>query len=431
LEAAVFWFRRDLRINDNHGLEMALKSGYKVLPLFIFDLHILSELPIDDARVSFIYQNLRKINQELSVVNSSILIKTGEPFTVWQEIVSSYSVKAVYTNNDYEPYAIDRDSHVKRLLQENGIPFYSYKDQVIFEKGEILKQNGEPYTVFTPFKNKWLEKFSFQSDIIFFKTRKLLENIIQASFRFPEMKEIGFKKSTIQVPDFLPENIENYEYTRNFMWMDQTTRIGPHLRFGTISIRKAVKMAVNKSHVFLDELIWREFFMMILFHFPGVINNSFKPQYDQINWLNNEKHFEKWKSGQTGYPLVDAGMRQLNATGFMHNRARMITASFLCKHLLIDWRWGEAYFAEKLLDYELASNNGNWQWAAGTGCDAAPYFRIFNPTTQLQKFDPELKYVGKWVTDLNELGYPAPIVEHKMARERALTTYKKALSLKE
>lgn len=427
MEVAIFWFRRDLMVDDNQGLHQALKSGIPVLPLFIFDEHIINELPVHDARVSFIYKQLEKINQELALEGASLLIKKGEPFAVWQEIVSSYSVKAVFANHDYEPYSIDRDSHINRLLTENGIPFFTFKNQVIFEKSDILKSDGQPYTIFTPFKNKWLEKFNYQSDCQVFSNTNLLGNFIKKSFQFPSLQELGFQKSSIPVPGFLPENIEGYGQYRDIPWMDSTTHIGPHLRFGTISIRQIVKIAFEKSPVFLSELIWREFYMMILYHFPQVVNRSFKPKYGHIKWLNNEEEFEKWKFGKTGYPLVDAGMRQLNETGFMHNRVRMVAASFLCKHLLIDWRWGEAWFAEKLLDYELSSNNGNWQWAAGTGCDAAPYFRVFNPTTQLQKFDPEMKYVNKWAPEIFGIDYPSPIVGHKEARERAISTYKEAL----
>ncbi|HEY9115649.1 MAG TPA: deoxyribodipyrimidine photo-lyase [Bacteroidales bacterium] len=428
MEIAIFWFRRDLRINDNLGLHQALKSGFPVLPLFIFDRHIVRELPSDDARISFIFQQLEKINNELAKTNASLLVKNGEPFAVWQELVNTYSIKAVFANHDYEPYAIDRDSQISRLLLENGISLFTFKDQVIFEKSDILKSDGQPYTVFTPFKNKWLEKFKFQSDCQTFDNKPLLANFLKKAFHFPSLQEIGFTKNNISAPDFLAGNIEDYELSREIPWMDKTTHIGPHLRFGTVSIREIVKIAFEKSPVFLSELIWREFFMMILYHFPQVVNRSFKPKFERIKWLNNEEEFEKWKSGKTGYPLVDAGMRQLNETGFMHNRVRMVTASFLCKHLLIDWRWGEAWFAEKLLDYELSSNNGNWQWAAGTGCDATPYFRVFNPTTQLQKFDPEMKYVNKWLPELYELSYPSPIVEHNSARERAILTYKNALN---
>lgn len=427
MEITVFWFRRDLRLDDNRGLNEALKSGYPVLPLFIFDEHITRYLPPDDARVSFIYQRLEMLQWELSKHNSALAIKKGEPFSVWQVLMRSFSIKAVYANHDYEPYAIDRDSQVQRLFGENGIPFFTYKDQVIFEKNEILKADGEPYTVFTAFKNKWISQFNLQSDCHDFTNKNLSGNFLKQTFPFPSPEELGFWKSKIAVPGFIPENMDNYEQFRDYPWMDKTSHIGPHLRFGTVSIREIVKSAFSKNNAFLNELIWREFFMMILYHFPFVVNRSFRPQYDRIEWLNKEEDFEKWKQGKTGYPLVDAGMRQLNETGFMHNRVRMVVASFLCKHLLIDWRWGEAWFAEKLLDYELSSNNGNWQWAAGTGCDAAPYFRIFSPSAQLNKFDPGMKYVAKWVPELFEADYPKPLVEHDKARARAISAYKNAL----
>ena len=427
MEIAVFWFRRDLRIEDNHGLNIALQSGHPVLPLFIFDDHIIRELPSDDARVSFIFRQLEKLQQELSSFSSSLLIKKGEPFYIWQSLINRFSIRAVFTNHDYEPYAIDRDSHIQRLLIENGIPLHTFKDQVIFEKNEILKADGLAYIVYTPYKNKWLSEFNLQSDCQYFNNKLISENFLKKSFPFPTLEELGFLKSNIQVPDFTPENIENYEHNRDIPWMDKTTHIGPHLRFGTVSIREIVKTANKKSKAFLNELIWREFFMMIIYHFPFVVNRSFKPRYDRIVWLNKEEEFEKWKNGKTGFPMVDAGMRQLMETGFMHNRVRMVTASFLCKHLLIDWRWGEAWFAEKLLDFELSSNNGNWQWASGTGCDAAPYFRVFNPTTQLMKFDPDMKYVSKWIPELYELNYTNPIIEHDKARVRAISAYKHAL----
>jgi len=427
LEIAVFWFRRDLRIEDNHGLLKALKSGLPLVPLFIFDTHILSGLPNNDARVNFIHERLQFIHKQLNEQGSSLIVKKGEPVQVWKEIVSSFKVKAVFANHDYEPYSISRDNQVKEYLKENEIPFFTLKDQVIFEKNEVPKTDGKPYTIYTPFKNKWLEKFAPHSDCQPYMNNGFMNNFIKKSYPFPELKELGFTESKIKVPEFKLENILNYGRDRDFPGLDKSTLLGPHLRFGTVSIRQIVKIAFETNQTFLNELIWREFFMAILFHFPAVVSNNFKPQYNHIKWLNKEDDFEKWKNGKTGYPLVDAGMRQLNQTGFMHNRVRMITAGFLCKHLLVDWRWGEAYFAEKLLDYELSSNNGNWQWAAGTGCDAAPYFRVFNPETQLHKFDPDFSYIKKWLPDLNNMDYPVPIVEHKMAHERAINTYKKAL----
>lgn len=422
-----FWFRRDLRMKDNRGLYEALKAGKPVVPLFIFDSDILNELTEDDPRVSFIYDQLFKINQTLKSFGASLLIKKGKPIEVWKDLLKEYQIEEVFCNHDYEPYAIKRDSVIKDLLAKNGSSFQFFKDQVIFEKEAILKKDNTPYTVYTPYKNKWLERFDPKTDLQFFDTEKYFQNFKKSDFPFPKLEQIGFTKSAIKVKLFDLSQIGEYEKLRDFPAKNATSYLGPHLRFGTVSIRRIVEIALKKNAVFLNELIWREFFMQILYHFPQVVSESFKKKYDHIKWLNNESEFEKWCNGKTGYPMVDAGMNQLNQTGFMHNRVRMVAASFLCKHLLIDWRWGEAYFAKKLLDYELSSNNGNWQWAAGCGCDAAPYFRIFNPTTQLKKFDPKLEYIRKWLPELNTFEYPQPIVEHSFARNRALETYKKAL----
>ncbi|MFY0651101.1 MAG: deoxyribodipyrimidine photo-lyase [Cyclobacteriaceae bacterium] len=424
----VFWFRRDLRLEDNHGLFEALKDGHSVLPIFIFDKNILEELPKNDARVGFIYDTLIKLNEKLQQYGSSILVKHGSPMVVWQELIERYEINAVFTNHDYEPYGISRDQEVTELLQQKGIGFHTFKDQVIFEKAEITKADGSPYTVYTPYKNKWRENFSLELRARAYPSEQLLANTLQQEFDAPTLKALGFTTSGIQIPSFKEEFINGYEEVRDIPHLDKTTKAGLMLRFGNISVRELVRKASSTNQTYLNELIWREFFMMILFHFPKVVGSSFKAKYDNINWLNNKEHFERWCEGTTGYPMVDAGMRQLNKTGFMHNRVRMVVASFLCKHLLIDWRWGEAYFAEKLLDFELSSNNGNWQWAAGCGCDAAPYFRVFNPTIQVKKFDPEMKYIKNWIPELNSLSYPEPIVKHSMARDRAIDTYKRALS---
>lgn len=419
----IFWFRRDLRIEDNHALYEALKAG-TTLPIFIFDSKILDELSETDARVTFIYKSLKKINERFK---GALKIYIGEPIVIWNKIIEEFIVKSVYLNKDYEPYALHRDQEVADLLANNGIPTYQLKDQVIFEKGEVLKDNGEPYTVYTPFKNKWLGQFKNEYTYSF-KSEEHLENLAPLKFNFPNLKEIGFEESTIRVPDYTFENLDNYGDVRNIPALGQTSYLSTHLRFGTISVRKAVKLARETNQTLLSELIWREFFMQILFHFPHVVTNSFKPKYDKIKWRNAEGDFKKWCNGETGYPIVDAGMRELNETGLMHNRVRMVTASFLVKHLLIDWREGEAYFAEKLLDYDLSANNGNWQWVAGTGCDAAPYFRIFNPSSQQQKFDPKADYIRKWVSEFDELSYPSPMVDHKFARKRCLDLYKLSLS---
>lgn len=430
----IFWFRRDLRLDDNVGFLAALKSDHKVLPIFIFDTHILSKLPEDDARVTFIFETLQKMRKELQDAwNSSLAMFHGTPKAIFKELIETYDIESVYTNRDYEPYARERDGEIEELLASQDIPFKTYKDQVIFETSEVLKDDGDPYVVYTPYKNKWKETFDKDKHLEIHCTNSYLDNLIENT-RLPNLtlSDLGFKKSDIEVPDFTvtPTLINNYEDTRNYPAKENgTSRLGPHLRFGTASVRKMIKKAINEDNeVFWSELIWREFFMQILWHFPHTKDKAFKPKYDRIQWRNKEEEFEKWKNGQTGYALVDAGMRELNATGYMHNRVRMLVACFLCKHLLIDWRWGEAYFAEKLLDYDMSANVGNWQWAAGSGVDAAPYFRIFNPMTQVDKFDKQKEYINKWVPELQELNYPDKMVDHKMARERCLETYKEALN---
>lgn len=428
----IFWFRRDLRLDDNVGFYKALHGKFPVLPIFIFDSEILKELPKDDARVTFIFETLQKMRNELQEHGGSIALYFGKPEEVFKRVISEFEVQNVITNHDYEPYAEKRDEEIENLLTEHKIGFYTFKDQVIFEKNEIVKDDGSPYIVYTPYMKKWKEKFKKEFDEKIYSTNNFLKNLYQNS-QLPNLslKDIGFEKSKIKIPEFdvSSTTIQEYEKTRNFPAKDATSRLGPHLRFGTVSIRKMIKKATaEKNEIFWQELIWREFFMQILWHFPETVENSFKKKYDRIEWRNNEEEFEKWKEGKTGYPLVDAGMRELNETGYMHNRVRMVVASFLCKHLLIDWRWGEAYFAEKLLDYEMSSNVGNWQWAAGSGVDAAPYFRIFNPTTQIEKFDKDFVYIKKWVSEYGTDKYPLKIVDHKEAREQCLTIYKAAVS---
>ena len=424
MKISIFWYRRDLRLEDNKGLFEALNENENVLPIFIFDDSILDELPKNDARVNFIYESLAKINKQLNKHNSSLQVLKGQIDDVWKNLVTTYDIQKVYLNKDYEPYAIKRDQKIKELLNSKGIEMKSFKDQVIFEEDEIVKADGKPYTVFTPYKRKWLEKFikvNLNSIVNF-------DNFYKKIIDFPSLNQLGLKNSTIKVKKYSLKNVATYSETRNFPNLDSTSYLSPHLRFGTISVRQIIIELKNKSETFLSELIWREFFMQIIFHFPHVVTKNFRAKYDGIQWINNKEDYKNWCQGKTGYPLVDAGMRQLNETGYMHNRVRMVTAGFLCKHLLIDWRYGEAYFAKKLLDYELSSNNGNWQWAAGTGCDAAPYFRIFNPTEQLKKFDKSLTYTKKWVKDFDTLKYPNPIVDHKYARNRALEAYKKAIN---
>ncbi|MBI6121414.1 deoxyribodipyrimidine photo-lyase [Salegentibacter maritimus] len=428
----VFWFRRDLRLDDNVGFLEALKSGIPVIPIFIFDTEILEKLPEDDARVTFIHEQLQQMRKELQDnYSSSVAMYHGEPTKIFQQLIKEYQIEKVFTNHDYEPYATKRDKEIANLLSKSNIEFHTFKDQVIFEKDEVVKKDGDPYVVYTPYMKAWKELFKTQNLKIHY-TSQYLDNLIQNT-RLPNLSlsDIGFKTSKIKVPEYdvTPTLIQKYENTRNIPAKDSTSRLGPHLRFGTVSPRKMVKKANTENNkTFLNELIWREFFMQVLYHNPDTITESFKKKYDRINWRNNKEEFEKWKAGKTGYPLVDAGMRQLNKTGFMHNRVRMLVGSFLCKHLLIDWRWGEAYFAEKLLDYEMSSNVGNWQWVAGSGVDAAPYFRIFNPTTQIDKFDKDKKYIKEWVEEFGTDDYPEKMVDHKEARERALEVYKEAVS---
>lgn len=424
----IFWFRRDLRLHDNHGFYKALRHG-ETLPIFIFDENILEDLPKNDARITFIFSLLEEMQTELKKHKKSLAVFKGNPSTIFSKLLKENKIEKVFTNTDYEPYAKKRDSEIKQFLNEKGVDFETFKDQVVFEKDEIVKDDGKPYVVFTPFANKWKQTFSAKN-LENFPSEKNLSKVVSHNYDFLSLKEIGFEKSKIQVKpfDISKKIIENYKETRDFPAVEGTSGLSPYLRFGKVSIREMVeKSNASREKTFLNELIWREFFMQILWHFPETVTQSFRPKYDKIKWRNNEKEFELWKNGKTGYPIVDAGMRQLNETGTMHNRVRMVVASFLCKHLLIDWRWGEAYFAEKLLDYEQSSNVGNWQWAAGSGVDAAPYFRIFNPSEQTKKFDKDLIYIKKYVPEFQDLDYK-PMVDHKEARERALEVYKKAVS---
>ncbi|MFC3417609.1 cryptochrome/photolyase family protein [Algoriphagus hitonicola] len=426
----LFWFRRDLRLEDNTGLYYALQQEENVLPLFIFDQNILEKLEDkDDARVGFIHDQISRLKSELEEKGSSLLVKIGKPIEVYQELAQEYDLQAVYTNRDYEPYAKERDQAVEKLLKEQKIDFYTFKDQMIFEPGEVLNGSGEFYKVFTPFSKVWLDQFKKQNieALSYFHWKNLYQT---KALELPSLEKVGFIRSKIEIPPRQTDEeiIAHYDKTRNFPAKSGTSRLGIHLRFGTISIRNLALQAAKLNDTYLNELIWREFYMTILAYNPQVVDKAFKPAYDQIPWRNNEEEFKAWCEGKTGYPIVDAGMRELNTTGYMHNRVRMIVASFLTKHLLIDWRWGEAYFARKLLDFELASNNGGWQWAAGTGTDAQPYFRVFNPESQTEKFDKDLKYIKKWIPELNSKEYPKPIVDHKFARQRALDTYKEALN---
>ncbi|MEO1434038.1 MAG: deoxyribodipyrimidine photo-lyase [Bacteroidota bacterium] len=444
---SIFWFRRDLRLADNAGLYHALKGPNPVLPLFIFDKHILDKLEDrDDARVHFLHDLITGIDQELQELGSSIIVRYGKPETIWPQLLEEYDIKAVYANKDWEPYAHERDGQISDLLGQQGIEFHTFKDHVIFEGDEVLKGDGGPYTVFSPYSRKWRAKLDTRSSTIedaeghevsvsyFFKsypTEKYFENFVQLdSLSIPSLGDMDFQESAIPIPsDEVAQGlIRKYSETRNFPAVNGTSKLGIHFRFGSISIREKARKAQQLNDTYLNELIWRDFYAQILYHFPHVVGNPFREKYKFIEWRNNEAEFEAWCSGQTGYPIVDAGMRELNNTGYMHNRVRMIVASFLTKHLLIDWRWGEAYFARKLLDFDLASNNGGWQWAAGCGTDAAPYFRVFNPYSQQAKFDKDFKYIKRWVPEYGTEAYVPPIVEHKFARERCLAAYKSGLA---
>lgn len=427
----IFWFRRDLRLNDNAGLYHALLEGKPVVPIFIFDTNILDKLEDKvDRRVQFIHDCLEDLQHKLIATSSSLEVYSGTPADVYTLLADKYNIEKVFTNHDYEPYARERDKSIAQLLKEKGISFFSFKDQVIFEKDEVLKDDGKPYTVFTPYSKKWktlLNEFQMKE----YPTKKYFNFFYkQPPQAIITLAEIGFVATERNYPSqsLDEEVVKKYKGTRDYPAINGTSKLGVHLRFGTISIRQLTKKALALNETYLNELIWREFYHMILWHFPQVgKGKAFKPEYDMIEWQKDSGEFEKWCNGQTGYPIVDAGMRELIATGYMHNRVRMIVASFLSKHLLLDWRLGEAYFAKKLLDFDLAANNGGWQWAAGSGCDAAPYFRIFNPYLQTQKFDADLHYIKKWVPEFQEFSYPQPIVNHEFARKRCLEVYGKAL----
>src|SRR5690554_2821599 len=427
----VCWLRRDLRLHDHHALDQALQAGLPVLLLFIFDKNILSQLSDNaDKRVTFIRQTLSRLNEEMRRFNSSIYVAHDTPLHAFQQLLEKFEVKEVFANHDYEPYAIARDQEIRDFLQQKQIGFHTVKDQVIFEKSELLKADGIPYTVFTPYSRLWKTRYFKIGEQRFLSEEKLSRLLKTETFPVPTLEAMGFKEATLSIstPQLSEEMLVNYHQSRNLPSVSGTSEVSVYLRFGLVSVRELVGLAQQHSETWLNELIWREFFMMILFHFPRVVDHSFKPKYDLIPWRNVEGEFDRWCRGETGFPIVDAGMRQLNQTGWMHNRVRMIVASFLVKHLLVDWRWGEAYFADKLLDYDLASNNWNWQWAAGSGCDAVPYFRIFNPWLQAKKFDPEEKYVKRWI-DAYDDSYIPPMVDHEFARKRALETYKRALSI--
>ena len=427
----IFWFRRDLRLFDNHGLFLALKEAGNILPLFIFDTNILKRLDNHrDARVEFIHREVEQLKNELECRGSTLLVRYGDPEVIFRELLGTYRIRALFFNRDYEPYARKRDERISLFLKGKGVQVRTFKDQVIFEPGEILKTDGKPYVVYTPYMRKWVERLA-ETGTGNYPSEKYLKSLaFHRPSRMPSLREMGFKAVSGDFPSREPGEslIRQYHLYRDYPAMEGTSRLSIHFRFGTVSIRQWVERAAAWNGKFLEELIWREFYKMILWHFPGVVDHAFRPEYDMIPWRNDEREFNAWCRGATGYPLVDAGMRQLLATGFMHNRVRMITAGFLAKLLLIDWRWGEAWFAGHLLDYELSSNNGGWQWAAGSGCDAAPWFRIFNPFLQQKKFDPGNEYVKKWIPEIGTEIYPGPLVDYREARERAVQTYRQTLS---
>ncbi|TVR38771.1 MAG: deoxyribodipyrimidine photo-lyase [Bacteroidia bacterium] len=429
VEINLFWFRRDLRFTDNKALFHALEPGKPIMLLFVFDDDILDPLPANDHRVTFIYDTLSAMHKKVAGQGGGLEVRRGKPMEVLHELIHTYRIRSVFCNADHEPYGIHRDEEVKKLLDSKGVGFYQYLDHLIMEKSEVVKPDGTPYQVFTPYSKRWKDNLEEKHLKQYHCTELLKDAVFVTDSHFPEMDDIALERSSLSAPALRLDEmlIRNYHRQRDIPSINGTSRLGVHLRFGTLSIRELVGKGLQWNDTYLNELIWREFYAMILWHYPDVVTKSFKSAYDRIRWRNNEKEFEAWKHGMTGFPMVDAGMRQLSNTGYMHNRLRMVTASFLSKHLLIDWRWGEAWFAEKLFDYELSSNNGGWQWSAGTGCDAAPYFRIFNPVAQQKKFDPEGKYITRWVPEIHEMDYPPPIVDHALARDRCLKVYKEAL----
>ena len=420
---SVFWFRRDLRLHDNCGLYNALKSGNKIMPIFIFDKHILENLPQNDLRINIIYKMLLILNQDLKAYNSCLTIYFGDPLEIYKEILTSLNIDSLYFNIDYEPYATKRDNSIKDLFSSCGKKVFSFQDQVIFHENDILKNDGKPYHIYTPYSNKWIENFE-ELKFIPYQILDHCSNFLTFDYKpLPPLEQLGFIMNNIEYsPPTIPTDIiQNYHHTRNFLNENSTSQISVHLRFGTISIREISSVAAKLNNVFLKELIWREFFMMIIYHYPTVVDQNFSSKHNLLLWSTDMEQFSKWANGKTGFPIIDAAMTQLNQTGKMPNRLRMICAHFLTKLLLIDWRLGEHYFGQKLLDYDLAINNGNWQWAAGTGCDAAPYFRFFNPTLQQQKYDPQEEYIKKW---LPKNYNSTPMIDYLNAKTNSLKFYK-------
>lgn len=460
---ALVWLRRDLRLDDNTALFEAAKASEEVALVFIFDINILALLDKKtDTRINFIHNSIREINNQLSSLGSAVIVKNADPEIEIPTLAKSLNAEAVFFNEDYEPTTKERDKNVARECFNKNIKTHHFKDHVLFSGDEVLNQAKLPYKVFSPYRKAWLKKISLEDyaeregEVTYTK-----KEVLSSHLSFPSIKDLGFKscnyhydfqkpgsesgKKTLEA--FL-KRLDNYDLSRDFPRLEGgTSGLSVHLRFGTISLRRCIRACINQktkgARIWLSELIWRDFYSMILDTHPYVVNSSFNKKYNDIGWAEDEKLLNAWETGMTGYPIVDAGMRQLVNTGWMHNRVRMIVASFFTKDLLLDWRYGEAFFAKHLLDYDLASNNGGWQWSASTGCDAQPYFRIFNPSLQSKRFDDKAEYIKHWLPELKDFSpkeihspetsllstktnYPAPIVEHFIQKKKALSLFNNA-----
>ena len=468
-QAALVWFRRDLRCEDHAALHAALTAHRQVFCTFVFDTDILERLPSrHDRRVEFIWASVRELALRLKAAGGGLTVLHGSAQVEVPALAARLGVGAVYANHDYEPQAVARDQHVARSLKEHGIAFWTRKDQVIFEKDEVLTRGGTPFSVFTPYKKAWLAKIEPYFVKSYPVDRWCARLAAPPEAHMPSLAVLGFASTDLDSLGIAPgmsgarslfedfmARIHAYDERRDFPAVKGPSYLSVHLRFGTISVRELARAALEAPGTgpaaWLNELVWRDFYFMILHHFPHVVHRAFRAAFDALSFENDERLFAAWCEGRTGYPLVDAAMRQLNRTGYMHNRLRMLTASFLVKDLLVDWRWGERYFAERLNDFDLAANNGGWQWAASTGCDAQPYFRIFNPVTQSRRFDPDGRFIRRYVTELagcddaaihapwlmgseeqKKAGviigtdYPAPVIDHGEARRKALALYARA-----